>query len=98
MHLVVRSNTAALPCRRGVLDRAVAIDLEVDHAVGHLEEHLLLRLYGPVGEQVTNCPSAVGQGIVVMRRTLGLDEFILPVTDPILDIQIPYGPRSARRQ
>lgn len=75
MLLAMRTNRALRPVRCRIVDDAVSIDGEVDHAVPRLEKDLRLRSrHRLVGDNVADCPAAIGCRVVVMRFTPRLDE------------------------
>lgn len=58
-----------------IVDNAVGIDGEVDHAIGCPEDDLRLRSgHRLIGKHVANYPAAVGRRVIMMRFSPRLNE------------------------
>jgi hypothetical protein len=87
-------DSALRTCGGRILDDALAVDGEVDHAVCRAKEDLRLRSrHGLIGDQVANGSAAVGHRIVMMGLPPRLNEMSRAVPDPVADIEILHGAR-----
>ena len=97
MLLAMRTDRALRPGRCRIVDDAISIDGEVDHAVPRLEKDLRLRSrHRLIGDEVTDRPATIGRRIVVVWLSPGLEEMSRAVADPVTDVEILDGSRRHR--
>lgn len=91
MHIAVRADPALRAGRGRIIDYAFGINGKVDHASLRSVEDLRLRSSdGLIGDQISECPPAIGQRIIMVRFAPGLNQVRRTVSDPILHVQILY--------